>query len=199
MRVPRLAALLAVVTVFVCLSVTFQGDNVSAVGNPINGSGTNTRIAKFIGSQCVGNSVIRENASGNVGIGTTSPAAKFLVQGGRLAVNGSVAGNTGIFIANQNGPGPIATFSKSNGTDVKVAIGNDGSISVSGQEVIDGSGRLVGEGVQKFNPNQVALLRWYEANESGLTFAAGAGPDAVAFDGANIWVSNINNASISKL
>ena len=83
--------------------------------------------------------------------------------------------------------------------DSKVIIDEDGlevngAIAVSGQEVIDASGNFVGEGVQKFNPLQVALLRWYEANESGATFAVGNGAQGVAYDGANIWVANKNDA-----
>ena len=40
----------------------------------------------------------------------------------------------------------------------------------------------------KFNPNQVAILRWYPANQAA-TFDLGLStPFAVAFDGANVWV-----------
>jgi hypothetical protein len=40
----------------------------------------------------------------------------------------------------------------------------------------------------KFNPNQVAILRWYQANQSVLFDFGMAVPSAVAFDGANLWV-----------
>ena len=49
------------------------------------------------------------------------------------------------------------------------------------------------------NPLQIALLRWYEANESGATFSVGSSPFGVAFDGANIWVTNANNNNVTKL
>ena len=60
------------------------------------------------------------------------------------------------------------------------------------------SGVGVGVGGQ-LNPLQLALLRWYEANEAGNTFAVGDGPAGVAFDGANIWVANRDDDTVSKL
>lgn len=40
------------------------------------------------------------------------------------------------------------------------------------------------------NPNQIAILRWYDASQAGNTFAVGPAPAGVAFDGASIWVAN---------
>ena len=48
------------------------------------------------------------------------------------------------------------------------------------------------------NPLQIALLRWYEANQTA-EFAAGSGPSGVAFDGANIWVTNYNSDTVATL
>src|SRR6516165_4284342 len=39
------------------------------------------------------------------------------------------------------------------------------------------------------NVNAVAILRWYPANLT-TTFAVGIAPANVAFDGANIWVTD---------
>ncbi|MCH7884361.1 MAG: hypothetical protein IIC01_03840 [Planctomycetes bacterium] len=55
----------------------------------------------------------------------------------------------------------------------------------------------VGTGAR--NPLQIALLRWYEANESGVTFNVGSSPGGVAFDGANIWVANLVSNTVTKL
>lgn len=99
-------------------------------GGPITGMGSSGRLAKFTGGSTIGNSNVREDGSGNVGVSSTHPQAKFLVQGGRLAVNGNIGGNFGVFIANQNGAGPIATFSKASGTDVKMVIDNAGNVGV---------------------------------------------------------------------
>ena len=49
------------------------------------------------------------------------------------------------------------------------------------------------------NPLQVALLRWYEASEAGNDFPVGDEPEGVAFDGANIWVANSDDDTVSKL
>ena len=47
---------------------------------------------------------------------------------------------------------------------------------------------------------QVALLRWYGANQSGNTnFAVGTSPWGAAFDGANIWVANNGGGNVTKL
>jgi len=49
------------------------------------------------------------------------------------------------------------------------------------------------------NPLQVALLRWYEANQAGNQFSAGSAPYGIAFDGANIWVANNAADTVTKL
>jgi DNA-binding beta-propeller fold protein YncE len=46
---------------------------------------------------------------------------------------------------------------------------------------------------------QIAMLRWYEANTTGNSFTVGLAPNALAFDGANIWVANRLNRSVTKL
>jgi len=50
-----------------------------------------------------------------------------------------------------------------------------------------------------FNPLQVALLRWYEANQTGNQFSVGTKPSGVAFDGANIWVANWRSSNVTEL
>jgi len=49
------------------------------------------------------------------------------------------------------------------------------------------------------NPLQVTILRWYEANEAGPVFGVVSGPSAVAFDGANIWVTSAGANTVTKL
>jgi len=49
-----------------------------------------------------------------------------------------------------------------------------------------------------FNPNQVAILRWYQGNQTA-SFGVGRTPVAVAFDGANIWVANYDDNNVIKL
>src|SRR5215469_17902055 len=47
---------------------------------------------------------------------------------------------------------------------------------------------------QKFNPNQVAVLRWYPANQTA-TFNLPSFVTAVAFDGVNVWVLVVSGGS----
>ena len=47
------------------------------------------------------------------------------------------------------------------------------------------------------NPKAVAILRWYPANVA-TSFGVGQ-PWGVAFDGANVWVTNQASNTVSKL
>src|SRR5215813_7934000 len=47
------------------------------------------------------------------------------------------------------------------------------------------------------NPNQVAILHWYGANLT--TRFSVATPSAIAFDGANMWIANLNDNTVTKL
>jgi DNA-binding beta-propeller fold protein YncE len=49
-----------------------------------------------------------------------------------------------------------------------------------------------------FIGNSVTELRASDGKVLG-TFNVGSGPDAVTFDGANIWVVNVNSNTVSKL
>jgi DNA-binding beta-propeller fold protein YncE len=48
------------------------------------------------------------------------------------------------------------------------------------------------------NPLQVALLYWYPANKI-TTFAVGAEPQGIAFDGTDIWVANFDSSNVTEL
>jgi hypothetical protein len=48
------------------------------------------------------------------------------------------------------------------------------------------------------NPNQIAILHWYGANQT-TQFPVGNSPEGVAFDGANIWVTNVGSNTVTKL
>jgi hypothetical protein len=56
-----------------------------------------------------------------------------------------------------------------------------------------------GASAQAMNPQQVALLRWYGANQTGNQFTVGSVPTGIAFDGASIWVANEGSANVTKL
>ena len=48
------------------------------------------------------------------------------------------------------------------------------------------------------NPLQIAILHWYNANQT-TQFIAGTNPYGVAFDGASIWVCNNGSNNVTKL
>lgn len=48
------------------------------------------------------------------------------------------------------------------------------------------------------NTLAIALLRWYDANKTA-SFAVGGNPNGIAFNGANIWVANGSDNTVSKL
>jgi hypothetical protein len=52
-----------------------------------------------------------------------------------------------------------------------------------------------------YNPNQVALLRWYQANTGPTNFLVpptSAGTVGIAFDGTNIWVSSYSTNRLNE-
>src|SRR6516225_10894 len=48
------------------------------------------------------------------------------------------------------------------------------------------------------NPSQIATLHWYGADQS-TRFAVGKFPCGLAFDGANMWVANLSDNTVTKL
>jgi len=53
-------------------------------------------------------------------------------------------------------------------------------------------------GAPQANPLKVALLKWYPANLT-TSFKVGEQPYGLAFDGANMWVSNNGDNTVTKL
>lgn len=51
----------------------------------------------------------------------------------------------------------------------------------------------------KTNLKQVALHRWYEANEANITFTVKISPTATFFDGSSMWVTNQGSNVVSRL
>src|ERR1700687_3304633 len=48
------------------------------------------------------------------------------------------------------------------------------------------------------NPLQLALKRWYAVN-SATTVTEGTDPAGLAFDGANVWVTNFVDATVTNI
>lgn len=141
-----------------------------------------------------------DNTTGNVGIGTTSPAAKLDVNG-NIAINGTpVIDASGNWVGNPTGlVGPMGPMG------LQGTAGPQGSPGFNGLNGTDGAPGTQGppgpQGAQgpqglSSNPLQVALLRWYPANQSGVQFAVPGGyPIGIAFDGANMWVVSASGAN----
>jgi YVTN family beta-propeller protein len=90
----------------------------------------------------------------------------------------------------QGPQGPMGT------TGATGATGATGPAGPTGPQGPTGSRGPAGVTV---NFNAVALLRWYQANQVPTTFPVGAGPDAAAFDGEHIWVTNNGSNSVTEL
>ncbi len=61
------------------------------------------------------------------------------------------------------------------------------------------SGQLGPGGSAGPNPQQLAILRWYPANQIGQSYPVGNLPVGIAFDGTNLWVANEGAATVTKL
>ena len=111
----------------ICITAaTATNDNVnnwnaiaSGAGGAVTGSGTTNYVPKFTGATVVGNSSIFNDASGNVGIGTTSPDRT-------LSIKGNSATNIPLTV--ESGTGQlnclIAMRDSNTTTPYKVAIGS---------------------------------------------------------------------------
>jgi hypothetical protein len=75
--------------------------------------------------------------------------------------------------------------------------GPQGPQGPQGPAGLQGVAGAIGSAGLAINPLQVALLKW--APYSDVTFPVESGPFGVAFDGANIWVTNGGSNSVTKL
>src|SRR6266571_5308124 len=77
--------------------------------------------------------------------------------------------------------------------------GPTGPAGAAGPTGSTGPAGPMGPAGASLNPLQIALLRWFDANTSGISYAVGTNPGGVAFDGANIWVANGGSNDVTKL
>jgi hypothetical protein len=89
---------------------------------------------------------------------------------------------------------PLTTFSKDNRTKTQSSITLKLPLAVAivitlALSAISALGQSANPNE---NPNQIAILRWYQANTVGTTFSMGshASTSPITFDGENIWVAS---------
>ncbi len=146
---------------------------------------SNPHGSVFVRSQCKGN----EQKLDPIALGLVGPQGP----GGPIGATGPVG---------QQGPqGAQGPAGPAGATGPQGPKGDMGSQGPAGPQGVQGPAGPTGpQGAQGPNPLQVALLRWYEMNQSGSTsFPVGTAPMSVAFDGANIWVANYADDNVTKL
>ena len=112
------------------------------------------------------------------------PANGLTAAGNQLVLAG---GNVGIGTATPGAPLEVAGYVNISGTG-SALIFPDGTV----QTTAGGPGRTPG-----VNPLQLAPPKW--SPYSSATFAVGVEPTGVAFDGANIWVTNYSSNTVTEL
>jgi hypothetical protein len=127
--------------------------------------------------------------SNKAGSGMVSFSSKFnsAINGQEPFVRASVVG----FAVGPQGPqGPPGPQGPSGGQ------GPQGPQGLQGQQGAEGLRGPAGLG---FNPQQIALLKWYGANQTPTIVSLGppSTPNGLAFDGSNIWVAD--NFRVSKV
>lgn len=131
------------------------------------------------------------------GAGTTGSPLSVVSAPNGVVTTGSYANPTWITSLNGNKLTAGTVVKSLNGiTDnVTLAAGNNVTITPSGSTLTISTNNSV----PQYNPNQIALLRWYDINRSGNSFPTGTSPNGIAFDGAHLWVANAGENTVSKI
>jgi hypothetical protein len=121
----------------------------------IDGNGTANYIPKFTDTKVIANSVMYDDGSGNIGIGTESPSAT-------LDVNGKIASRDNIKL-NLN-------WISSDGNDEGIYINNDGKVGIgtnTPQQILDVNGLLYMRDNISLNGNWLS----YDSDDAGIYIA----------------------------
>lgn len=139
-------------------------------------------------------------SNGGTGLSAAGSAGNYLRSDGTawtsspLQASDLPAGSSS-YIQNGSVPQTSASFNvDGNGT-----IG--GTLAVSQTATLNGGVQFADGSLQTtaHTPQQIALLRWYPAIQTGATFAVGNHPEGMAFDGTDLWIANSADNSVTKL
>jgi len=126
-------------------------------------------------------------------------ADQYGVSIGRAEMAGihiSHAGTSGIVIDNANLFGVHVSSQGAAGVHAESVRGPGGEFSSEESHalVVDGPALIGGR-----TPQQIGMLKWYEASELPNTLKTKSGPSGLAFDGQYIWVGHGNTGKILRL
>lgn len=163
-------------------SLTAAATAATASTGNVKGNGTANTISKFLDATTIGDSALFESA-GNVGLGTTVPAAKF-----DLRTNSSATA----FNVSQAGAGPGLTSTTASGTAVS---GNTTSgIGVVGRSLSTSAGNTVGVWGLAGSPNGTAGLFDNSAGGTSLILVGAVnGAQRFKVDGTGAVFANSYN------
>jgi YVTN family beta-propeller protein len=115
------------------------------------------------------------------------PVNGLTAAGNQLVLSG---GRVGIGTATPRAPLEVAGSVRISGTRSALTFPDGTTQTTAGNPA----------GVVGVNPLQVALLKWYPAHLQTANFGSGGyGPSGVAFDGANIWVTNSGSNAVTEM
>jgi len=193
--------------------ISVGGGNVAIGGLSVNGS---TGIISFANGQTFpgAGTVTSVNAgpglaggpitnSGTLSLDTSFTnslyprlAAANTFASGTQVIQTGAAGTVGVAVQGANAQTANLQEWRNNAGTAVASVSPSGVFSGDGSGLTNLSGsQLVDGGI---NRQQIALLKWYAANQTA-SFPVGTNPYGVAFDGANVWVTNQGSSSVSKL
>jgi hypothetical protein len=161
-----------------------------AVVEAVNGSGTVGQIAKFTTATDVGNSIITESGTNNLGIGTTDPTEGGLIDS-KVTIRGA-DGGTALAISNQaglprfalniNSDGSWITYDRATGTFMPGIAQKGGRVGVSTTDPVGGGVVDSKFTVRNLDNNTgIAVLNQSDARRFALNTLANGG--WLAYDG----------------
>jgi YVTN family beta-propeller protein len=156
-----------------------------------NGSVTETKLAD-------GSVTSAKIADGSIGGSKIAPNSVGTAQIADGAVGNNQLG-ANVVTSDKIAPGQVVKTVNGLTDNVNLVAGNNITITPSGNSLTISTTAGNTQQTSNYNPQQVALKRWYSANQSGASVPLGGSPNGVAFDGSSIWVSNSGNNNVSKI